>query len=120
MSTIVLQLKDVNPNWQRGNIQAAAAYLREIISKGIGDARAKVAYEGLLDVLDPSRRTARLQREKAATAAAVPVHAARERRTARGRRVTERRRENVGAPAGLERRSGVDRRRARERRNEPR
>ena len=62
----------MNPNWQRGNIQAAAAYLREIISKGIGDARAKVAYEGLLDVLDPSRRTVRLQREKAATAAAVP------------------------------------------------
>ena len=109
----------MNPNWQRGNIQAAAAYLREIISKG-GDARAKVAYEGLLDILDPSRRTVRQQREKAATAAAVPVHAARERRAARGRRVAERRRESVGAPAGLERRSGVDRRTGRRRRNEPR
>jgi len=104
----------MNPNWQRASIQLAATYLREVIAKG-ADPRAKAAYEGLLDVLDPSRRTARLQRERAAATAAVPVQAARERRTTHDRRVSDRRTANVGSPTGVERREG-DRRTGRDRR----
>jgi len=104
----------MNPNWQRANIQAAASYLREVIAKG-GDARTKLVYEGLLDVLDPARRTARLQRERAAVAASVPVQAARERRATHERRTSDRRKVNVGSPTGEERRqrsrrTGRDRR----------
>jgi hypothetical protein len=95
----------MNPNWQRANIQLAASYLREVLAKG-ADPRAKAAYEGLLDVLDPARRTARLQRERAAIAAAVPVQAARERRAQRERRTGERRKMNLGSPTGVERRHG--------------
>ena len=105
----------MNPNWQRANIQIAATYLREVIAKG-ADPRAKAAYEGLLDVLDPSRRTARLQRERAAAAAAIPIPAARERRTKHDRRVGDRRKMDLGSPTGderrhAERRTGRDRRR---------
>jgi hypothetical protein len=110
----------MNPNWQRVNIQAAAAYLREIIAKTPTDARAKVVYEGLLDVLDPSRRTARLQRERSASvAAAIPVPLARERRATHERRARERRKRNLGSPTGVERRSG-ERRSGRDRRNSSR
>ena len=102
-------------SWQRTNIQAAATYLRERIAT---DARAKVVHEGLLDVLDPSRRTVRMQLEMAAAAkAAVPVTAARERRTQIERRHTDRRRANHGPPNGIERRAGHDRRTGRDRRN---
>jgi hypothetical protein len=108
----------MNPNWQRANIQLAAAYLREVLAKA-ADPRAKAAYEGLLDVLDPARRTARLQRERAAVAAAVPVQAARERRAVHERRAIDRRKANLGSPTGEERRR-TERRRGRDRRNEPR
>jgi hypothetical protein len=108
----------MNPNWQRANIQLAASYLREVLARG-ADPRAKVAYEGLLDVLDPARRTARLQRERAAVAASVPVQTARERRAVHERRAAERRRRNLGSPTGEERRQ-TERRRGRDRRNESR
>jgi hypothetical protein len=95
-------------SWQRANVQAAANYLRERITAGADDPRSKAVYEGLLDVLDPARRTARLQRESAASAkSAVTVQAARERRNHASR---ERRRANAGPPAGVERRAGRDRR----------
>jgi hypothetical protein len=105
----------MNPNWQRANIQAAASYLREVMGRTPGDGRAKVVYEGLLDVLDPSRRTARLQRERAAATAAVPVQASRERRATHERRSKDRRQVNTGSPTGVERRqqerrTGPDRR----------
>jgi hypothetical protein len=107
----------MNPNWQRANVQAAASYLREMIAKS-GDARAKLVYEGLLDVLDPARRTARLQRERAAVVASVPVPAARERRATHERRSSERRKANSGSPTGVERRAR-DRRSGRDRRHDP-
>jgi hypothetical protein len=108
----------MNPNWQRANIQLAASYLREVLARG-ADPRAKVAYESLLDVLDPARRTARLQRERADVAAAVPVQAAAERRTRHERRAADRRRMNLESPTGKERRQ-AERRNGRDRRNEPR
>jgi len=105
----------MNPNWQRANVQAAALFLREVIAKAPEDSRARVVYEGLLEILDPSRRTARLQRERAAAAAAVPVQTARERRAKHERRGADRRKVNNGSPTGVERRragrrAGRDRR----------
>jgi hypothetical protein len=81
--------------------------MRELIASGADDVKTKAVYEGLLDVLDPTRRTARMQRESAESAkAAVIVQAARERRNR-----TERRRLALATPPG-----GLERRRGRERR----
>ncbi len=108
-------------NWQRANIQAAASYLREAISRGGADGRAQAVYDGLLEVLDPGRRTARLQREAAHGRRDVATTEASvnrsERRTGRERRsVGDRRHRNAGPPAGIERRKGGDRRSGRDRR----
>ena len=106
-------------DWQRNNIQAAAVYLRERIAGGASDIRTRTVYEGLLEVLDPKRRTLRLQREQAEAAkASAPVPIARDRRTSRDRRDgADRRRATLGPPAGSERRSGHDRRTGLDRRN---
>ena len=105
-------------NWQRANTQAAAGYLREAISKNPTDVRTKAIYEGLLDILEPTRRAVRLQREMATAAkAAATVHrarAARERRAARDRRTVE-----LASPTGSERRK-TQRRAGRDRRNQSR
>jgi hypothetical protein len=105
-------------NWQQANIQAAAAYLRDRLAAGATDTRTRSIYEGLLDVLDPSRRAARLRREVAETAKAVPVQTNRERRARSERRVADRRTVDLGPPDGVERRSGPERRRSRDRRSE--
>lgn len=103
-------------NWQRANIQAAAAYLRERIAAGATDPRTKAVYDGLLEVLEPARRVAREKRDLlAATQNAVPVSASRERRT-QDRRRSDRRKVDVGSPTGVERRAGADRRTGRDRR----
>lgn len=105
-------------SWQSENIKAAAAYMRERIATGDDGQRTKAIYEGLLDVLDPTRRATRMQREMAAAskhAAAAAIKAERERRAAERRR-TDRRRLNLGSPTGVERRKG-DRRTGRDRRN---
>lgn len=107
-------------NWQRANIQAAANYLRERIGAGATDPKTKAVYEGLLDLLEPTRRTIRQQREQATAAKmSVPVHAARERRsTPTDRRGQgDRRQTNLGPPEGVERRAGRDRRTGRDRRS---
>ena len=105
--------------WQRANIQAAATYLRERMATGATDAKTRAIYEGLLDVLDPTRRATRLQREAAYSAkSAVTVHATRERRAHTERRgQRDRRVVNLGPPGGIERRSGRDRRTGQDRRN---
>jgi len=105
-------------SWERVHVQNAASYLRERIGAGEADAKTKAVYEGLLEVLEPRRRTLRLQREAAEAAkASVPVHAARERRTTMDRRsYDERRQANLGPPSGVERRKGRDRRSGRDRR----
>ena len=104
--------------WQRASIQAAASYLRERISQGDHDRRTKVIYEGLLEVLDPTRRATRVQHELAAAAkAAVTVQEARDRRAlADRRRHKDRRQANLGSPTGVDRRRTADRR-ARDRRS---
>jgi hypothetical protein len=105
-------------SWERANIQAAASYLRERMTQGAIDAKTKAVYEGLLEVLDPTRRAARVQREMSAAAkSAVTVQANRQRRAAAERRRQEdRRKENRGSPTGEERRSR-ERRTGRDRRS---
>ena len=105
-------------SWEKANIQAAAAYLRERMTQGVIDAKTKAVYEGLLDVLDPTRRTARIQREMSTAArSAVTVQANRQRRAAaERRRQQDRRKENLGNAAGAERRR-VNRRTGRDRRS---
>ena len=48
--------------WQRANIAAATAYLREVLANDPHNARVKAIYEGLLDVVEPTRR---LERQRA-------------------------------------------------------
>jgi hypothetical protein len=98
-------------SWQSTNVQAAAGYMRERIAAGDSSARTKAIYDGLLEVLDPTRRATRVQREMAAAtkiAAAAAVKAERDRRAAE-RRGQDRRRINLGNPTGVERR--IDNRR---------
>jgi hypothetical protein len=98
--------------WQRSNILAALNYLKD--PERIGqNPQAIVLVHGLMEVLDPSRRTIRLQRE-AARSATAGAQAGRERRQ-RDRRSAERRKQQAPYD-GPERRTGRDRR-AGDRRN---
>lgn len=99
--------------WQRANIAAATAYLREVLAREPDNARVKALYEGLLDVVEPTRRVLRQQRE---LASATRLAQQERRRLAERRRTGERRQGTLGAPSGQERRSGVDRRTGRDRR----
>jgi len=104
-------------DWERSALEAAAAYLREMIEAGASDARTLTVYEGLLDVLDPTRHATRIQRAASADAAAAIMQSLRDRRTRVERRGhTERRLVNLGPGAGGERRSGADRRSGTDRR----
>lgn len=101
--------------WQRDNIVAAVVFLRALMAKGADDSRTRGVYDGLMDILDPSRRAVRLQRDLA-TAAKAAAKAARERRMNKDRRASsDRRQRNVGRlegerRGGRERRKGFDRR----------
>lgn len=99
--------------WQRANVVAAANCLREQLARSPTDPKILAAYEGLLDLLDPSRMLARRQREMA-DAARQAATAIRNERRATERRAKERRKANVGPPGEErrrgERRSGGDRR----------
>ena len=101
--------------WQRDSILAAASFLREQYGNPPSNPRAKVVYDGLLEVLDPSRRAVRLQKEKSDAARSAALTAEAERRAAERRR-NDRRRANSGPPPGTadrrkgERRAGADRR----------
>jgi hypothetical protein len=99
--------------WQRANVLAAAQYLREVVSRSPDDARAQAVYQGLLEVLEPARRTIRQQREL--SEAARSSVSLREKRNGAERRATDRRRVNLGPPTGVERRK-TERRAGRDRR----
>jgi len=101
--------------WQRANLVAAINYISEIIGRSPADVRAKVVYEGLLEVLDPSRRAMRAQREMADAARTAALSAKNERRQGERRRV-ERRMANLSLSHGVERRAGSDRRAGHDRR----
>jgi hypothetical protein len=93
--------------WQRANVVAAANCIREQIARTPEDPKLRAAYEGLLDLLDPSRILARRQRELADAARQAATAVKNERRTTE-RRKGDRRRLNLGPPSP----SGVERRRA--------
>src|SRR3954468_11046661 len=84
--------------WQRTNVIAAANCLREQMARAPEDPKLRAAYEGLLDLLDPSRLLARKQREMAAAARQAATAIRNERRT-QDRRRADRRRADVGPPA---------------------
>ena len=97
--------------WQRANILAAFNYLKE--RARARDSLADTLAHGLAEVLEPSRRTLRLQREAAQAAAAA---ADRERRTTdERRRPSTDRRQKQNAFDGGDRRSGRERRAKRRR-----
>jgi hypothetical protein len=107
----------INPlqGWQREAILKAAQLLRDRFGNPPVDAQARSAHDGLLEVLDPSRRTVRLQKELSEATRKATMTERAERR-ARERRAADRRKVNVGPPAGTperrkgERRTGSDRR----------
>jgi hypothetical protein len=94
--------------WQRANVLDALKYLRDLGRTG-PDARADALAHRLMEVLEPSRRTVRMQRE-AAQAASAGAQAGRERRAARERRNTGDRRRQQLPFVGPDRRAGADRR----------
>lgn len=107
----------INPlqSWQRDAILKAAQLLRDRFGNPPADPQAKAAHDGLLEVLDPARRTVRLQRELSEATRKAALTERTERR-ARERRATDRRKANLGPPAGMaDRRKGE--RRSAERRN---
>jgi len=97
----------INPlqAWQREAILKAAQLMRERLA----DPEAMAALEGLLEVLDPPRRTVRLQKEisEATRQSALTESSERRQRERRGR---DRRRVDLGPPPGTpERRKGPTR-----------
>src|ERR671912_294462 len=91
--------------WQRTNVVAAANCLREQIQRAPDDQKLRGAYEGLLDLLDPSRLLARKQREQADAARQAATAIRNEPRSGE-RRAAERRKASLGPPRGEERRQG--------------
>jgi hypothetical protein len=107
----------INPlqSWQRDAILKAAQLLRDRFGNPPADAQARTVHDGLLEVLDPARRTLRLQKELS-EATRKAASSERTERRARDRRGQDRRRANLGPPSGVpERRKGE--RRSGERRN---
>ncbi len=100
--------------WQRTNVVAAANLLREQLVRTPEDGKLRAAYEGLLDLIDPSRMVARRQREMA-DAAKQAASAIKHERRREERRRSDRRTVSLGPP-GPERRSGQERRSGRDRR----
>jgi hypothetical protein len=106
----------INPlqGWQRDAVLKAAQLIRERFGNPPADPAARIAHDGLLEVLDPARRTVRMQREMSEATRKAAVTANAERR-ARERRANDRRKANQGPPSGVaDRRKGE--RRAGERR----
>jgi hypothetical protein len=91
--------------WQRTHVLAAAEYVREILLRAPGDAKARAVYDGLLDLLEPARRLARPGSDAAGEVGQFEVRADKDRRSG-----FDRRRVNTGPPTGVERRQRERRR----------
>jgi hypothetical protein len=109
----------INPlqAWQKEAILKAAAFLRDRFGNPPADPAARQAHDGLLEVLDPARRTVRLQKEMAEASRKATLTAKVERRMHRERRAGDRRRVNLGPPSGMEERRKGERRRGERRRH---
>ena len=91
--------------WQRTHVLAAAEYIREILFRTPGDAKARAVYDGLLDLLEPSRRATRRGPDTSTEGEEFEIRAEKDRRSG-----IERRRAAHGPPAGVERRQRERRR----------
>jgi len=107
----------INPlqSWQREAILKAAQLLRDRFGNPPADDQVRTAHDGLLEVLDPARRTVRLQRELSEATRKAALAEKTERRQ-KERRAKDRRKANVGPPPGAPDRRTRERR-AGERRN---
>ena len=104
-------------DWERAAIEAAADYLRDLIENGAADYWTKSVYEGLLDILDPVRRSLRIQQAVSVDAALAILRAGRDRRnTINRRRPSDRRLADFGPMIAGERRTGSLRRSGQDRR----
>ena len=108
----------VNPlqGWQRDAILKAAQLLRDRFGNPPADPQARQVHEGLLEVLDPARRTVRLQREMSEATRKASLTPNTERR-GKERRASDRRKVNLGPPPGIEERRKSERRSGKDRRN---
>jgi hypothetical protein len=108
----------INPlqGWQREAILKAAQLLRDKFGNPPADPAARQAHDGLLEVLDPARRTVRLQREMTEATRKASLTPKTERR-GKERRATDRRKVNLGPPPGTDERRKGERRTGRDRRN---
>ena len=108
----------INPlqGWQREAILKAAQLLRDRFGNPPVDAQARMAHDGLLEVLDPARRTVRLQRELSEATRKASLTPKQERR-GKERRARDRRKVNLGPPPGVSDRRTSDRRSGKDRRN---
>jgi hypothetical protein len=101
--------------WQRASVLAAVSFLRDEFGNPPADERARVVHDGLMEVLDPMRRAARLQQEMT-DAARFDSLVAKTHRSYGERRKWDRRDIYARLPEGVadrrkrERRSGGDRR----------
>ena len=96
---------------------AAAALLRHRFSATPDDKRARTVHDALLEVVEPTRRAVRLEREMSADTSSAAL-ALRSERRGRGRRAgIDRRLWEFGPPRGMERR--LDERRAPDERRSP-
>lgn len=92
--------------WQREAIQKALQLLRDRFGDPPSDPHARSAHDGLLEVLDPTRRTTRLQKEMGEVTRKAALTEQTERRI-KERRGSDRRKVDIGPPPGIsERRKG--------------
>ena len=96
--------------WQREAILKAAQLLRDRFGNPPADEQVRTAHDGLLEVLDPARRTIRLQKEMSEATRKAALTEKTERRV-KERRGNDRRKVNIGPPPGIaDRRTGERRR----------
>ena len=108
----------INPlqTWQREAILKAAQLLRERFGDPPSDAQVRVVHDALLEVLDPARRTERLQREMSEATRKAAMTEKSDRR-GRERRGKDRRKVDIGPPPGTSNRRQASERRKGDRRN---
>jgi hypothetical protein len=108
----------INPlqGWQREAIMKAAQLIREKYGNPPEDAQARQVHDALLEVLDPARRTVRLQRELSEATRKASLTPRTERR-GKDRRASDRRKVNLGPAPGFPERRVSQRRVGKDRRN---
>jgi hypothetical protein len=102
--------------WQREHILAAASFLRERFGNPPTDPRARVAHDSLLEVLDPVRRTVRMQKETSVGSNPGTASGRQQRSETDRRQQNDRRKANQGPPPETGERRKAERRKSADRR----